>query len=105
MSLNINRVELAGRLTKDLVNVSKDEGKCVVPFTLAIKKKYTEGTDFILCVAYGKTGENLLKYCGHKGSEIHMFGRLCPRTFEDNDNNKKYVVDIVADEIQYVIAK
>lgn len=103
--ININKIEIAGRITKDLQNTSKDPQKFVVPFTVACKKTYGEGTDFIPMVAYGKTGENLLKYCSKKGSEVYTTGHLAPDNYTDAEGKIHYMMNIVADNIQYVNAK
>ena len=75
----MNHVGLVGRTTKDLVIRELTEGRVQTTFTLAINRQYKnhEGVneaDFVDCVAWGKTAELIVKYCG-KGSLIGIKGR------------------------------
>ena len=104
----MNRTILIGRITKDLELKTTQSNIPVVTFTLAVDKQFKDdsgerGADFIQCVTWRKTAENLVKYCG-KGSLIAVDGRISTRDY-DTDNGKRYVTEVVADDIQFLDSK
>lgn len=96
----MNRVIISGRITKDLELKYTSNNNPVTLFTLAVKRT-KEDSDFIQVVAYNKQAENVTKYC-KKGSSINVVGRLYTRNYEDKDGKKVYVVEVIADEIEFV---
>lgn len=99
----MNQVVLTGRLTKDPELRETTGGKSVASFNLAVDK-YGEGADFINCIAWGKSAENLCKYQS-KGSQIALSGRIQTRTYDDAKGNKQYITEIVADSIEFLGTK
>lgn len=93
----MNRVELSGRLTKDVELRKTFSGKSVVTFTLATKEKEAQ---FINCVAWNQAADYLSQY-GHKGDNIILAGRIQTREYE-KDGQKKYVTEIVADSVELI---
>ena len=77
-----NRVLLMGNLTRDVVLKQLPSQTQVADFGLAINRKFRTpagedrvDTVFVDCAAFGKTGENIAKYC-RKGRPIFVEGRL-----------------------------
>ncbi len=104
----LNRSILAGRLVADPeVRYTGDE-TAVAHFRLAInrgsKKKGTETTDFINCVAFGP----LAKICGEylkKGKLVAVEGRLSIRSYEGKDGQKKTATEVIIDDMQMLDSK
>lgn len=103
----MNNVNLIGRLTKDNEVKMTTSGKSVVAFTLAVNRRVPKDAeqqaDFINCVAWGKTAENMAMYT-HKGSLIGVTGRISTRNYESN-GKKIYVTEVIVDELQYLEKK
>lgn len=104
----LNRVTLVGRLTKDPELRRTSSGKAVASFTLAVNRNFKTGdgqeADFINCVCWGKVAENTANYCS-KGSLVSVDGRLQTRTYENNQGQKVFVTEIVADSVQFLETK
>ena len=102
----MNKVVLVGRLTKDMELKYTAKGTAVASFTLAIDRRFKsqtgeKETDFINCVAWDKVGETASKYVG-KGSQIGVAGRIQVRSYEAKDGGKRYVTEVVAEEIEFM---
>lgn len=104
----LNRVTLVGRLTKDPELRRTSSGKAVASFTLAVNRNFKTGdgqeADFINCVCWGKVAENTANYCS-KGSLVSIDGRLQTRNYENNQGQKVFVTEIVADSVQFLETK
>lgn len=105
----INNVVLVGRITKDLELKYTSNNKETTSFTVAINRAFKgqDGqtqADFIGCVAFGKTAENVYKYCG-KGSLIGVEGRIQTRNYQNNQGNTVYVTEVIADRVQFLDTK
>ena len=104
-----NKVILTGRLTKDPeVRYSQgDNPTCIARYTLASDRKYSKGddkqTDFINCVAFGKSGEFVEKYL-KKGTKILVTGRIQTGSYE-KDGKKYYTTDVVVEEHEFCESK
>ena len=102
----MNRVVLIGRLTKNPeLRFTPGTGLAVSTFTIAVDRRANkEGkkeTDFIPIVVWGKQGENVANYMS-KGKLIGISGRIQTRNYEGKDGIKRYVTEIVADEVQFL---
>lgn len=102
----MNRVVLIGRLTKNPeLRFTPGTGLAVSTFTIAVDRRANkEGkkeTDFIPIVVWGKQGENVANYMS-KGKLIGISGRIQTRNYEAKDGTKRYVTEIVADEVQFL---
>ena len=101
----LNRVTLVGRLTKDAELRRTGSGKAVASFTLAVNRNFKTGdgqeADFINIVAWGKVAENTANYCS-KGSLVSVDGRLQTRNYENNQGQKVFVTEVVADSVQFL---
>lgn len=104
----MNKVMLVGRLTKEPELRYTSQGSPVAGFTLAIdrrgKKDQKKQADFISVIVWGSMGENSSKYL-HKGSQAAVFGRLQTRSYDANDGTKRYVVEVVAEEVKFLDSK
>lgn len=104
----INRVILVGRLTKEPELRRTQSGAGVVSFSLAVNRRVqTPGqpeADFINCVAWNKTAELMAQYL-HKGSLIGLEGRIQTRNYENQQGQRVYVTEVVADSVQFLEPK
>lgn len=100
----MNKVLLIGNLTKDVELSQTPNNIAVAKFTVAVQKIVGEGADFINCVAWRKLGENLAKYC-KKGDKIAVVGKLETRTYEAQDGSKRYITEVICDDIEYLNTK
>lgn len=102
----MNKVILLGRLTKaPEIRYSQTTNSIIVNFTLAVNRKYVkegEGrqTDFISIVSFGKTAEFVETYF-KKGMQIALVGRIQTRNYDDTNGQKRYVTEVIAEEVQF----
>lgn len=100
-----NRVQLIGNLGKDPEIRNLENGKTVANFSMATSETYrntsgekTTDTQWHNLVAWGKTAEIIEQYL-QKGSEVAVEGKLIHRSYEAKDGQKRYVTEIVVDEL------
>lgn len=107
--MSINEVVLIGRLTKDIeIKVTK-EGNKVGSFSLAVQRNRAgKGgqveADFIRCLAFNKTAENMEKYTC-KGSLVGIKGHIQTGSYTDRDGKKVYTTDVACDMVQFLSPK
>lgn len=100
----MNIVTLVGRLTKDPEIKYGSSGKAYARFTLAITRPLNkEETDFINCVAFGKTAELIEKYV-KKGNRFGVVGRFQVGSYE-KDGEKRVTTDVMVDQIEFLESK
>lgn len=100
--MNINQVILCGRLTKDPELSKTNTGKSVCTFTVAIRRRgKTDASDFVQCVAWERSAEYLCTY-GHKGQICAVTGSINTRTYDDRDGNKRYLTEVLANNLDLV---
>jgi single-strand DNA-binding protein len=102
----MNKAILIGRLTKDPEVSTTQSGISVCKFTLAIDRPYknSEGekeADFLPIIVWRAQAENCGKYL-KKGSQCAVSGSVQTRTYDDKDGNKRYITEIVADNVQFL---
>ena len=101
----MNRVSLIGRITKDLEVRYSQSGMASCRFTVAINRLVPSGTeektDFVGCVAFGKTAENMNKFVG-RGSLIAVEGSISTGSYDDKDGKRIYTTDVVASRVQFL---
>ena len=104
----MNSVCLIGRLTKDPELKTTGPGKPMSVFTLAVTRSYLKDgqpdADFIRCVAWGNTAENLCQYM-KQGSMVAVVGRIQTSNFENRDGSRSYIVQVVCDTVQFLEKK
>ena len=105
----MNKIILLGRLSKDVeVRYTQANNTMVASFTLAVNRRFKqEGqpeADFINIVAWSKLAEFCSKYF-KKGQQVSIVGRLQTRTWEDEQGQKRYVTEVVAEEVYFADSK
>jgi single-strand DNA-binding protein len=105
-SMDLNRVILIGRTTRDIELKYTPSGAAVCSFTLANgrKVKDAEQTSFIDCVAWQKSAEIIAQYVA-KGHRIAIEGRLQQRSWTDGDGNKRSKMEVVVENFQFLESK
>ena len=109
MSLNLNKVILAGRITADPELKQTPSGVSLVTFSLAVNRRFASRdgqnqqpeADFFRITAWRNTAEFIAKYF-HKGSAICICGSIQNRSWTDQNGQKRYVTDIIAEEANFV---
>lgn len=99
----MNKVILIGRLTKDPDLRYTPSGAAVCNFTVACDKRDKEGNkdaDFIDCVAWNKSAENLAKYMS-KGRQIAVEGRVDVSSYE-KDGQRRWKTQIVCNSVEFL---
>lgn len=105
--MNLNKVFVCGRVTKDIELKSTPGGQSVCNFSLATNRtwsdkdgKKNEDVTFHDCVAWGRTAEVIKQFSG-KGCELLVEGRLQTRSWDDKTSGaKRYKTEIIAEHIQ-----
>lgn len=103
----MNRVCLCGRLTKDpdVRYTQGAEPMAIARYTLAVDRRTKEKeTDFISCVAFGKSAEFAEKYL-HKGIKILVEGRIQTGSYTNKDGKKIYTTDVVVESTEFAESK
>lgn len=105
----MNCVNLIGRLTKDPdIKYTQTNNTAIANFTLAVNKRFTkEGqptADFINILAWGKTGEFCSKYF-QKGMQVAIQGRIQTRNWEDDQGQKHYATEVIAEQCFFADSK
>ena len=101
----MNKIMLIGRLTKDPELRYTQSGSAVASFTLAVNRRFANQNgereaDFINCVAWQKSAEFVANYF-KKGQQMALEGRLQVRSYDDNDGNRNWVTEVVAEQIEF----
>lgn len=101
----MNKICLIGRLTKDVeVRYTQSNNTMVASFSLAVNRRFKQegqpDADFINIVAWNKTAEFCNKYF-KKGQQIGLIGRIQTRTWDDDNGQKHYVTEVVAEEVYF----
>ena len=109
----MNSVNLIGRLTKDPEVRYTQTGTATVSFTLAVDrnlsreekdKRQQNGqptADFVRCVAFNKTAENIGKYFA-KGHKMGIVGRIQTGSYQANDGHTVYTTDVVVNNFDFL---
>jgi single-strand DNA-binding protein len=105
----INAVIVVGRLTKDPELHYTPNGLAVTKFTLAVNRPFSNQqgereADFISIVVWRVQAENAAKYL-HKGSLAGVTGRMQTRNYENNEGQRIYITEVVAESVQFLEPK
>ena len=106
----MNKVILMGRLTRDPeVRYTQTSNTVVASFSLAVNRRFAKQgeerqADFINIVAWSKLGEFCSKYF-KKGQQVGVVGRIQTRTWDDDQGQKHYVTEVVAEEAYFADSK
>ena len=98
-----------GRLTKDPEIRYTQNNMPVANFSIAVSRRFTKENDtvkadFFNVIAWNKTGEFVSKYF-KKGQQIAVVGRLQNRNWDDQNGQKHYATDVVAEEVYFADSK
>ena len=106
----MTKVILVGRLARDPEVRYTQTGKAVASFSLAVSRRFSRTSDqqntadFIPVVAW----EKLAEICGNnliKGSQVLVEGRMQVRNYDAQDGSKRYVTEVVAQDIEFMGSK
>lgn len=102
----MNKVILIGRLTKDPELRFTPNGVAVSTVVLAVDRKNfskdkEKSTDFIQVIIWGKQAESTANHIS-KGCKFGVCGRIQTRNYIDKDGNKKYITEVVAEEVHFI---
>ena len=100
----INNVVLIGRLTRDVDLRYTPSNIAVATFNLAVNRNFKNQdsereADFINCVMWQKSADNLANWT-RKGMLIGVTGRIQTRSYENQQGQRVYVTEVVADNFQ-----
>lgn len=105
----MNKVFLIGRLTRDPELRYTSSNLPVATFSLAVNRNFTSQsgereTDFINIVVWRKQAENIKNYLT-QGSQVAVDGRIQTRTYDGEDGKKRYITEVIADNVQFLDTK
>lgn len=106
----MNKVCLIGRLTKDPeIRYTQTNNTMVASFNLAVNRRFVRENeerqaDFISIVAWSKTAEFVEKYF-KKGQQVGIVGRIQTRNWDDEQGEKHYITEVVAEEVYFADSK
>lgn len=102
----LNQIILVGRLVKDPEIVSLESHKQVSNIILAVPRSFKNAngeyeTDFIRCVLWDAVAKNAKEYC-KKGHIIGIKGRVQSRVVDNEKEDRKYYMDVVAEKVTFL---
>ncbi len=102
----MNKTLMIGNLTKDPDARTTQAGKAVTSFTIAVNRRFRDKsgdpvTDFFTVVTWDKLAESCGRYLS-KGKKVAVVGELQTRSCDAKDGSKRYVTEIVADEVEFL---
>lgn len=104
----MNKVILIGNLTKDPELSTTNSGINYCRFSLAVPKRFVNNgerdAEFINIVVWRVQADNCHKYL-RKGSKACVVGSLQTRNYEAQDGTKRYVTEVVAEEVEFLSTK
>jgi len=106
----MNRVVLIGRLTRDPeLRYTSGNNAAVCNFTIAVDRGFTgqsgeREADFIPVVVWNKQAENVKNYLT-KGSQVAVEGRIQVRNYDDQNGQKRYVTEVIANNVEFLGSK
>ena len=107
-NFNLNKVILGGRLTADPELKTTPSGVSVTTFPIAVNRRANKDgesiPDFFSVTAWRNTAEFVTR-CFRKGSSICVIGSIQTRTWTDNNGEKRFGIDVIADEVTFVDSK
>src|SRR5215831_1358939 len=108
MAGGVNKAILVGNLGSDPEMRYTPSGQGVCEFRVATNESWNdkngqrqERTEWHRIVVWGKRAEICSKYLS-KGRSVYVEGRIQTRTYDDKDGNKRYITEIVAQDVQFL---
>ena len=103
--MNLNKAMIIGNLTRDPELRTTPNGTSVTSFSVATNLSWTDASgnrqekvEFHNVVAWRKLAEICGQYL-HKGSKVYIEGRLQTRSWDDQTGNKRYMTEIITDNM------
>ncbi len=105
----MNKVQLIGNLTRDPETKTTPGGVSVCRFSIAVNRRHknaqgVQETDFFNIVAWSKLAELCGTYLG-KGRKAGISGSLQTRSYVSRDGVKRFVTEIVAEEVEFLTTR
>ena len=105
----MNKCILVGNLARDPELTTTSNGVAVCRFSIAVSRRYANSdgereTDFLNIVVWRNLGENCHKFL-KKGSKVGIVGNIQSRSYDATDGTKRYVTEIVAEEVEFMSTK
>lgn len=103
----MNRATITGNLTKDPEHRTTPNGISCTTFTVAVQRKFAKEepkADFLNVVTWRTLADNCAKYL-QKGSKVGVVGQIQTRNYDDKQGVKRYVTEIIADEVEFLDSK
>ena len=105
----MNKVMLIGNLTRDPELRTTSSGTSVCTFSIAVNRNFTNTAgereaDFINITVWRGLAENCAKYLT-KGRKVAVAGSLQSRTYDDKEGNKRYALEVVADDVEFLSSR
>lgn len=102
----MNKVVLIGNLAKDPELTTTNNGVSLCKFTIAVPRRFAGAdgereADFLPIIVWRGQAENCYKYL-KKGSKAAVFGSVQTRSYEGQDGARRYITEIVADEVEFL---
>jgi len=105
MSTLRNKVQLIGNLGNQPEVITLESGKKLAKFTMATNESYKNAqgekitdTQWHNIIAWGNTAQIIEQYV-NKGEELAIEGKLTSRSYDDKEGNKRYITEIVVNEL------
>lgn len=105
MSTLRNKVQLIGNLGQDPEIINLESGRKLAKFSIATNETYKNqkgekvtDTQWHNIVAWGKTAEIIENYLS-KGKEVAIEGKLTSRSYDDKEGTKRYITEVVCNEL------
>ena len=102
----MNKVFLIGRLTRDPELRYTGNNTAVASFALAVQRNFANQqgereADFFNITVWRKQAENVKNYLT-QGSQVAIEGRLQTRSYDDANGQKRYVTEVIADNVEFI---
>ena len=101
-----NQVILIGRIVNE-PKIDSDTKNCEITIAINRAFKNEDGiyeTDFIPVTLKGTIATNVVEYC-KKGDLVGVKGRLQTNTYENEDGEKKRIIEVIADKVTFLSSK
>ena len=105
----MNKVILIGNLARDPELITTNNGVSLCKFSLAVQRNFSASdgereADFLSIIVWRGQAENCYKYL-KKGSKAAVSGSIQTRSYEGTDGTKRYITEIVADNVEFLSSK
>lgn len=98
----MNRVDMVGNLTRDPELRKTQDGISVCTFSIGVTRpRDREKSDFFSVVTWRGLADNCARYLS-KGRRVAVSGHLETRSYDDKNGVKRYVTEIMADEVEFL---